>query len=76
MWLHACNFVWLCSRIQHVAISLHISSVCLLAKCGYIHVILFAMLHVQLTASVKPRVNKSDSCDEHLTALVDVAFPM
>lgn len=76
MWLHACNSVWLCSRIQHVAISLHISSVCLLAKCGYIHVILFAMHHVQLTASVKPRVNKSDACDEQLTVLVHVAFPM
>ncbi|KAG5223348.1 mitochondrial outer membrane protein porin of [Salix suchowensis] len=37
MWLHACNSVWLCSRIQHVAISLHISSVvCTLYPSFYV----------------------------------------
>ena len=65
MWLHACNSIWLFSCcIHHVSISLHISFVCFLVMCGCIHVILFAMHHVQLTDSVKPRVNKSDACDE------------
>ena len=35
-----------------------------LSICGYIHVILSGIHHVQVTAGVKPKVNKSDVCDE------------
>ena len=40
----------------------------------FIHDILSFMHHVQLTAGVKTRVNRSDACDEQLTAFVHVAF--